>query len=269
MKEGRLTRQRFIAGAFASVAAIGLLAAGCGSTGNDNKGSGSGKRSTTTLTVFAAASLTGAFGTIGKQFEAAHPGTKVRFSFGGSDTLAQQINNGAPADVFAAASPTTMKMVTDAKNAAGTPTTFVKNRLEIAVPKSNPAKITGLKDLANKKNKVVLCAASVPCGAAAQKALKAANLKVTPVSEEKDVKAALTKVGLDEADAALVYRTDVKSAPGKVKGIDFPEAAKAINDYPMVTVAKAPQPKLAKRFEALVLSAAGMKVLTTAGFDKP
>jgi molybdate transport system substrate-binding protein len=264
-----LTRQRFIAGAFASVAAIGLLAAGCGSTGNDN-GSGSGnKGSTTTLTVFAAASLTGAFGTIGKQFEAAHPGTKVRFSFGGSDTLAQQINNGAPADVFAAASPKTMKMVTDAKNAAGTPTTFVKNRLEIAVPRSNPAKITGLKDLANKKNKVVLCAASVPCGAAAQKALKAANLKVTPVSEEKDVKAALTKVGLDEADAALVYRTDVKSAPGKVKGIDFPEAAKAINDYPMVTVAKAPQPKLAKQFESLVLSAAGMKVLTTAGFDKP
>ncbi|HEY3684025.1 MAG TPA: molybdate ABC transporter substrate-binding protein [Streptosporangiaceae bacterium] len=264
-----MTRQRFIAGAFASVAAIGLLAAGCGSTGNDN-GSGSGnKGSTTTLTVFAAASLTGAFGTIGKQFEAAHPGTKVRFSFGGSDTLAQQINNGAPADVFAAASPKTMKMVTDAKNAAGTPTTFVKNRLEIAVPRSNPAKITGLKDLANKKNKVVLCAASVPCGAAAQKALKAANLKVTPVSEEKDVKAALTKVGLDEADAALVYRTDVKSAPGKVKGIDFPEAAKAINDYPMVTVAKAPQPKLAKQFESLVLSAAGMKVLTTAGFDKP
>jgi molybdate transport system substrate-binding protein len=262
-----LTRQRYIAGAFASVAAIGLLAAGCGSTGNDDKASGSGK--TTTLTVFAAASLTGAFGSIGKQFEAAHPGTKVRFSFGGSDTLAQQINNGAPADVFAAASPATMKMVTSAKNAAGTPTTFVKNRLEIAVPKSNPAKITGLKDLTNKKNKVVLCAASVPCGAAAEKALKAANLKVTPVSEEKDVKAALTKVGLDEADAALVYRTDVKSAPGKVKGIDFPEAAKAINDYPMVTVAKAPQPKLAKQFEDLVLSPAGMKVLTTAGFDKP
>lgn len=269
MKEDRLTRKRFVAGAFASVAAIGLLAAGCGSTGDGSGGSGAGKGSSTTLTVFAAASLTGAFGTIGKQFESAHPGTKVRFSFGGSDTLAQQINNGAPADVFAAASPTTMAMVTGAHNADGTPKTFVKNRLEIAVPKSNPAKITGLRDLANKKNKVVLCAPAVPCGAAAQKALKAANLKVTPVSQEKDVKAALTKVGLDEADAALVYRTDVKSAPGKVKGIDFPEAAKAVNDYPIVTVAKAPQPKLARQFEELVLSPAGQKVLTAAGFDKP
>lgn len=257
---------RFIVRTVGTVAAVGLLAAGCGSTGTSS-GSGGGK--TTTLTVFAAASLTGTFGTLGKTFEAQHKGTKVRFSFGGSDTLAQQINNGAPADVFAAASPATMKQVTDAKNAAGTPKTFVKNRLEIAVPKNNPAKITGLKDLANKKNKVVLCAPSVPCGAAATKALKAANLKVTPVSQENDVKAALTKVNLDEADAALVYRTDVKAANGKVKGIDFPEANKAINVYPIVTLKKAPQAKLAQQFEALVLSPAGQKVLLQAGFDKP
>jgi molybdate transport system substrate-binding protein len=263
-----LTRQRLITGTLSAVAAIGLLAAGCGSTGNDSGGS-SGGGEQTTLTVFAAASLTEAFGTLGKTFEARHKGTKVRFSFGGSDTLAQQINNGAPADVFAAASPTTMKMVTDAKNADGTPRTFVRNRLEIAVPKDNPAAISGLKDLANKKNKVVLCAPSVPCGAAATKALDAAGLKVTPVSQEKDVKAALTKVSLGEADASLVYRTDVKSAKGKVKGIDFPEAQKAINAYPIVTLAKAPQPKLASEFESLVQSPTGQKVLTQAGFDKP
>lgn len=258
---------RSIVRTVAGMAAVGLLAAGCGSTGGGTGGSSGG--SSTTLTVFAAASLTGTFGTLGKTFEAQHKGTKVRFSFGGSDTLAQQINNGAPADVFAAASPATMKQVTDAKNAAGTPKTFVKNRLEIAVPKNNPAKITGLKDLANKKNKVVLCAPSVPCGAAATKALKAAGLKVTPVSQEKDVKSALTKVNLDEADAALVYRTDVKAANGKVKGIDFPEANKAINAYSIATLKKAPQKQLAAQFESLVLSAAGQKVLTQAGFDKP
>lgn len=266
-----MTRQRFIRGTLATAATaavVGLLAAGCGSTGDDSGGSGSGKAPGGTVTVFAAASLTEAFGTIGKQFESAHPGTKVRFSFGGSDTLAQQINNGAPADVFASASPKTMQMVTSAHNAAGTPRTFVRNRLEIAVPPSNPAKIGGIKDLGDPKNKVVLCAATVPCGAAARKALKAAGVKVTPVSDEKDVKAALTKVSLNEADAALVYRTDVKAAKGKVKGIDFPEASKAINSYPMVTVAKAPEPKLAKRFESYVLSSAGQKVLTAAGFDK-
>lgn len=261
-----MSRQRLITSTLSAVAAIGLLAAGCGSTGNSGGDTGSGQK--TTLTVFAAASLTEAFGTLKKTFEAQHKGTTVRYSFGGSDTLAAQINNGAPADVFAAASPKTMKLVTDAKNADGTPRTFVKNRLEIAVPNANPAKITGLKDLANKKNKVVLCAASVPCGAAAQKALKAAGLKVTPVSEEKDVKAALTKVSLNEADASLVYRTDVKSAKGKVKGIDFAEAKDAINAYPIVTVAKAPQKKLAQEFEDLVLSAEGQKVLTGAGFDK-
>lgn len=259
---------RSIVRTVAAAAAVGLLATGCGSTGT-NSGSSSGGGKSTTLTVFAAASLTEAFGTLGKTFEAQHKGTEVRFSFGGSDTLAQQINNGAPADVFAAASPKTMQMVVGAKNADGTPKTFVKNRLEIAVPKNNPAKITGLKDLTNKKNKVVLCAPSVPCGAAATKALTAAGLKVTPVSQEKDVKAALTKVSLGEADAALVYRTDVKSAKGKVKGIDFPEANKAINEYPIVTVKNAPQKKLAAQFESLVLSAAGQKVLTRAGFDKP
>lgn len=256
---------RSIVRTVAVTAVAGLLAAGCGSTGNTVGGA---KGESKTLTVFAAASLTEAFTTIGKTFEAQHKGTKVRFSFAGSDSLAQQINSGAPADVFASASPKTMKMVTDAKNADGTPKTFVKNRLEIAVPKNNPAKITGLKDLANTKNKVVLCAPTVPCGAAATKALKAADLKVTPVSQEKDVKAALTKVSLGEADAALVYRTDVKSAKGKVKGIDFPEANKAINEYPMVTVKNAPQKKLAAQFESLVMSPAGQKVLTQAGFDK-
>ncbi|GLY75930.1 molybdate-binding protein [Actinoallomurus iriomotensis] len=238
------------------------LAAGCGSTGDD---SSKGK----TLFVFAAASLTETFTSLGKTFEAAHPGVKVKFNFGGSSTLAQQITQGAPADVFAAASPATMKTVTDAKDAAGAPTTFVRNRLEIAVPPSNPGKVKALKDLTNPKLKVVECAPEVPCGAAALKALAAAELKVKPVSQEQDVKAALTKVQLNEADAALVYRTDVKSAGGKVTGIDFPEAAQAINDYPIATLAKAPQPALAKEFVQLILSGQGKSVLQQAGFESP
>jgi len=243
------------------------LAAGCGSTGTSSSGS-SGK-SDRTLFVFAAASLTETFTSLGKTFESTHPGVKVKFNFGGSSTLAQQITQGAPADVFAAASPATMKTVTDAKGASGTPTTFVRNRLEIAVPPSNPGKVKTLKDLTGPKLKVVECAPEVPCGAAALKALAAANLKVTPVSQEQDVKAAITKVRLNEADAALVYRTDVKAAGGKVTGIDFPEAAKAINDYPIVTLAKAPQPALAGQFVQLVLSAQGRSVLTQAGFESP
>jgi molybdate transport system substrate-binding protein len=243
------------------------LAAGCGSTDKDSSGS-SGK-SGRTLFVFAAASLTETFTSLGKTFETSHPGVKVKFNFGGSSALAQQITQGAPADVFAAASPATMKTVTDAKDASGTPTTFVRNRLEIAVPPKNPGKVKALKDLTNPKLKVVECAPEVPCGAAAIKALAAAKLKVKPVSQEQDVKAALTKVQLDEADAALVYRTDVKSAGGKVKGIDFPEAAQAINDYPIVTLAKAPQPELAGQFVQLILSDDGKSVLTQAGFESP
>ncbi len=241
------------------------LASGCGSTDDKKSSDGKGK----TLVVFAAASLTGTFNTLGKNFEASHPGVKVKFNYGGSSTLAQQINQGAPADVFAAASPATMKTVTDAHGANGTPKVFVRNRLEIAVPPSNPGKVKAFKDLTNPKLKVVECAPEVPCGAAALKALAAAKLKVKPVSQEADVKAALTKVQLNEADAALVYRTDVKAAAGKVTGIDFPEAAQAINDYPIATLAKAPQPSLAGEFVQLVLSGPGTSVLTQAGFESP
>jgi molybdate transport system substrate-binding protein len=221
-----------------------------------------------TLTVFAAASLTDTFTELGKTFEAAHPGTTVRFNFGSSATLAQQIVQGAPADVFAAASPATMKTVTDA-SLASAPTTFVHNTLQIAVPADNPAKIDNLKDLTDPKVKVALCAEQVPCGTAAIKALHAAGLKVTPVTLEQDVKAALTKVELGEVDAGLVYKTDVIASAGKVTGIDFPEAAQAINDYPIATLTKAPAPGPAKQFVDLVLSQQGKDVLTNAGFEAP
>ncbi|GGL50902.1 molybdate ABC transporter substrate-binding protein [Planomonospora parontospora] len=220
------------------------------------------------VTVFAAASLTGTFTKLGEAFEAAHPGVTVRFNFGSSATLAQQITQGAPADVFAAASPATMKTVTDAGLAAS-PTVFVRNRLQIAVPAGNPAGVDELKDLADAKVKVALCAAQVPCGAAAVKALDAAGLKVTPVTLEQDVKAALTKVGLGEVDAALVYITDVLASGGKVRGIDFPEAGESINDYPIAALTEAPAGPAAQRFVDLVLSPQGRDVLTEAGFQAP
>ncbi|MEV4475285.1 molybdate ABC transporter substrate-binding protein [Nonomuraea sp. NPDC049504] len=220
------------------------------------------------MTVFAAASLTGTFTELGKVFEAAHPGTSVRFNFGSSATLAQQIVQGAPADVFAAASPATMKTVTDA-SLAGSPATFVRNKLQIAVPADDLAHIDELKDLTDPKVKVALCAEQVPCGAAAAKALDAAGLQVKPVTLEQDVKATLTKVELGEVDAALVYKTDVIASAGKVRGIAFPEADQAVNDYPIATITEAPAGDAARRFVDLVLSQQGKDVLTKAGFEAP
>ncbi|MEV4065096.1 molybdate ABC transporter substrate-binding protein [Nonomuraea dietziae] len=251
--------------------AIAVVLSGCGSgrpsasTASGPAAAGDGPKE---VTVFAAASLTGTFTELGKAFEAAHPGTSVRFNFGSSATLAQQIVQGAPADVFAAASPATMKTVTDA-SLAGAPATFVRNKLQIAVPADNPAEVDEFEDLADARVKVALCAQQVPCGAAAVKALDAAGLKVTPVTLEQDVKATLTKVELGEVDAALVYRTDVIAAAGKVKGIAFPEADQAVNDYPIATLTEAPAGDLARRFVDLVLSRQGKDVLTKAGFETP
>ncbi|MER6571105.1 molybdate ABC transporter substrate-binding protein [Streptomyces sp. NPDC001093] len=238
------------------------------STKSDTSDSASPKLSGN-ITVFAAASLKESFTTLGKEFEQQHPGTKVSFNFGGSDTLAASITGGAPADVFAAASPKTMAIVTVKKDAAGTPATFVRNQLEIATLPGNPDKVSSLKDLTKSGLKVVLCDKTVPCGAAAQKALDAGSIKLTPVSYEQDVKSALNKVELKEADAAVVYRTDVKSAGGKVEGVEFPESAKAINAYPIVLLKNAPNAAAAQAFIALVRSAEGQKVLSGAGFLKP
>ncbi|MGW4514902.1 molybdate ABC transporter substrate-binding protein [Streptomyces sp. NPDC004393] len=263
----------------ATVAALLSLSA-CSSSsdsGSDSTkksdSSGSSASSSTklsgTVTVFAAASLKESFTTLGKQFEKEHPGTHVTFNFGGSDTLAASITGGAPADVFAAASPRTMAVVTDKKYAAGTPVTFVRNQLEIATLPGNPDKVASLKDLTKSGLKVVLCDKTVPCGAAAQKALDASKLKLTPVSYEQDVKSALTKVELKEADAAVVYKTDVKAAGDKVEGVEFPESAKAVNDYPIALLKNAPNAEAAKAFIALVQSAEGRNVLTEAGFLQP
>jgi molybdate transport system substrate-binding protein len=220
---------------------------------------------TAALPEFAAPSLTASFTTNGKQFEAAHPGATVTFNFAGSSALATQISQGAPADVFASASPKNLAAVTD----AGQPVTFVKNQLVIAVAKGNPKGIKGLADLIKPGLKVALCAEAVPCGAAATKALTAAGVTLRPVTLEQDVKAALSKVKLGEVDAALVYRTDAKAAATTVDAVEFPESAKAINDYPIVVLKNARNPVGAQAFVDYVLSADGARVLTEAGFQTP
>ncbi|MDQ7910595.1 molybdate ABC transporter substrate-binding protein [Phytohabitans sp. ZYX-F-186] len=258
---------------FAALLAVALVGlAGCGDDGDGAAAPGAsaaGSGVTGQVTVFAAASLTESFTRIGEDFEAANPGTTVTFNFAGSSQLATQINQGAPADVFAAASPATMKTVTDAGNGDGTPVTFVRNQLVIAVPKGNPKGVTGLADLAKPGVKVALCAEQVPCGAAAAKALDAAGVKLTPVTLEQDVKAALSKVKLGEVDAALVYRTDAKAAPSDVDGVEFPESAGAVNDYPLVVLKDAPNKAAAQAFATYVRSDKGIAVLTAAGFQAP
>ncbi|WP_405875001.1 MULTISPECIES: molybdate ABC transporter substrate-binding protein [unclassified Streptomyces] len=273
-RSARRTRRTLQAAGAGAAALLALSACSSSDDSSSTKSDSSASASSSpklsgTVTVFAAASLQESFTTLGKEFEKAHPGTKVTFSFGGSDSLAAGITGGAPADVFASASPKTMAIVTDKKDNATEPATFVRNQLEIATLPGNPDKVASLKDLTKSSLKVVLCDKTVPCGAAAQKALDASKLKLTPVSYEEDVKSALNKVVLKEADAAVVYKTDVKAAGSKVEGVEFPESAGAINDYPIALLKNAKNPEAAKAFIALVQSAEGQKVLSEAGFLKP
>ncbi|MCX5065331.1 molybdate ABC transporter substrate-binding protein [Micromonospora lupini] len=255
--------------ALASLTAIAVLAvAGCGG-GDDPATGGDDDQVTGTVTVFAAASLTESFTRIADDFEAAHPGTTVTLNLAGSSALANQINQGAPADVFASAAPKNMATVTEAGNAEGTAEVFARNQLVIAVPSGNPGGVTGLADLARPGVKVALCADQVPCGAAARTALTAAGVALTPVTLEQDVKGALAKVKLGEVDAALVYRTDARAASADVTGVEFPESARAINDYPIVALKDAPNPAGARAFVAYVRSAPAQAVLAGAGFQSP
>lgn len=238
------------------VALVAVVAAACSSPG-----AGSGEDA---VTVYAAASLTEVFTELGDGFQAAHPGVRVAFNFGGSSALAQQIDQGAPADVFAAASPATMEQVADSVDR---PVTFARNRLEIAVPRGNPAGIAGLADFGREEVEIALCAQQVPCGAAAGEVFRRAGVTARPDTLEQDVKAALTKVRLGEVDAALVYRTDVRAAGGEVEGIEFPEAAQAVNDYPIAPLVRGAQ--RGRQFVDFVLSDAGRAALTGAGFEVP
>ena len=242
--------------------------AASGSSGVSPATPAGGAKLTGTLTVFAAASLTESFTTLGKQFEAAHPGTTVKFNFGPSSGLAESINQGAPADVFASASPTNMQQVVNAGGASDSKT-FANNVMQIAVPPDNPASVTQVTDLAKSSIKVALCQPQVPCGKVAQEVFKKANVTVKPVTQGADVKAVLTTVQLGEVDAGMVYQTDAQAAGTKVKGIVIPADQNASTSYPIASLTKAPNEAGAAAFVDYVLSPDGEKVLSQAGFAAP
>ncbi|TCJ36713.1 molybdate ABC transporter substrate-binding protein [Parafrankia sp. BMG5.11] len=267
----RSTRVSRLAVPLVLVPALALVAAGCGSdddTATPAATTTGAAPESHSITVFAAASLTETFTELGKQFEAAHPGTKVEFSFAASSALAQQINSGAPADVFASASPKNMTEVVDAGHAKD-PTTFATNSLEIAVPKDNPARIDDIGDLDTPGVKVSLCEAQVPCGVAATTVLDKAGEKVTPVTYGQDVKAVLTSVRLGEVDAGLVYRTDVAAAGADVVGVEIPANVNATTSYPIAVLTDSDETETAQQFVDSLLSTEGVKVLTEAGFGPP
>jgi len=248
--------------ATAAAAGLALTLTACGSS---STGSGAAPQART-LTVLAASSLTGTFNALKAQFETDNPGVTVKFSFGASSDLAQQIVNGSPADVFAAASDSTMKTVTDANLTSAPSTVFATNVLEIATAPGNPKGIAAFADLAKPGLKVVVCAPAVPCGAAAAKVEKATGVTLMPVSQEPDVKSTLSKVTTGNADAGLVYVTDVISAKNTVQGVMFPEARQAVTNYPIAVLKNASQADLAAKFQALVTGELGQKTLSAAGF---
>jgi molybdate transport system substrate-binding protein len=269
-----------VAGALAAGLAAALAGCAAGTSGtpgaSDTPGSAGGSSAggeasklSGTVTVFAAASLKATFTRLASEFENRNPGTKVTLSFAGSSDLVTQISQGAPADVFASADSKNMARLQDSSRVDGAPANFATNVLEIAVPPSNPASITSFADLARPGVKVVVCASQVPCGTAVDKIEEATGTMLKPVSEESSVTDVLGKVASGEADAGLVYVTDVKGAEGKVRGIPFPESEKAVNTYPIAAVEGSRNKDLAVAFIALVTGRDGQKTLKDAGFGAP
>ncbi|WP_227997782.1 molybdate ABC transporter substrate-binding protein [Nocardia australiensis] len=241
-----------------------LSVVGCGSDGNDGSTADSG-----TVTVFAAASLKQVFTQLGKDFEAANPGSKVEFSFGGSSDLAAQISQGAPADVFAAADPVTMATAVDSGRITEPTENFATNVLTIVTAPGNPKHIAGLSDLSKSGVQSVVCAPQVPCGRATKKITDAAVVSLTPVSEEASVTDVLTKVTSGQADAGVVYVTDATTAAAKVAAVPIPEASAAVNTYPIAVLADSKNEKSAHEFESLVTGPKGREALAGAGFGAP
>ena len=219
----------------AAALALALSVAGCSDAG----GASGNEPTRHTVVVLAASSLTESLTAIAKDFEATHPGTDVQLSFAASSTVVTQVNQGAPADLIALAG-TSAAGPLDARRIVGVSRSLASNTLEIATPPSNPGKVNAITDLSRPTLKVVLCAATVPCGRAAAKALSAAGVVAHIVSYENDVKATLAKVQLGEADAAIVYHSDVVSAGARVRGVQIPASVNQTLDYPLIRLTDDP-----------------------------
>ncbi|QGF23656.1 molybdate ABC transporter substrate-binding protein [Raineyella fluvialis] len=258
----------------AIMAIVGLSACGspAPSAGQAASGAGQSSTSATTLTVFAAASLAGPFDQIATAFSAAHPGVTVRYSYGGSSDLVSQLAAGAPADVLATADERTMQQAKD-QGLVPQSTLFATNQLAILVAKGNPLGIVGARDLSHPALKLVTCAPQVPCGAATDRTLKAAGISVSPVSEEANVTDTAGKVTSGQADAAVVYTTDVAKAEAAGKGTGIPLGIdQTPNRYPLgVTTsgAKGSAAAAAQDYVAYVTGPDGQAILARAGFGRP
>lgn len=253
--------------ALVPLAGAALLLAACGGGGEaEPAAEGDGTR---VLTVFAAASLTDTFTELEQTFEAQHEGVDVQLSFAGSSDLAAQIQQGAPADVFASADEKNMVKVTDAGLVSGEPVAFASNTLTIVTAPGNPEGIASFADLQRDGLLVVTCAPQVPCGSATQKVEEGTGVELSPVSEESAVTDVLGKVTSGQADAGLVYVTDAAGAGDAVTEVPFPESSNAVNVYPIATLSDAADAELAQQFVDLVNGSEGRAVLDEAGFAAP
>lgn len=244
-------------------AAVAVSACGTSATTSNSASTLSG-----TITVFAASSLNAAFTAMGADFQQSHPRATVQFNFAGSPTLVAQLQQGAIGDVFASADQPNMQRVVDAGLTAESPLVFARNDLEIVVRKGNPKHISSLADLSNAGLLVLLCFPGVPCGRYAAQALQKAGVTVKPASLETDVKAVLGKVALGEADAGIVYVTDVKAAGAGVEGVAIPPAFNVVAEYPIAVLKDSPNSALANAFVGYVLSD-GRRTLARYGFTSP
>lgn len=240
---------------FGLLIVVAALLAACGSSGG------------VTISVFAAASLTASFNALGSSFQTANPGVTLKFNFAGTPTLVTQIEQGAPADVFASADTPNMDRLTADGYTTGMARVFAHNQLEIVVAPGNPKGITGLADLARSGVIYITEAPTVPAGKYALQALATAGVKVTPKSQETSVTAVISKIEIGEADAGIVYTTDVTAAGGKVQGVPIPDADNVIATYPLVAVKGTANSAVANAFIAYVLSAKGQSTLATFGFQ--
>jgi len=249
---------------------LGLVGASCSSSSKSSAPTtAAASAATGNITVFAAASLTASFDAIGAAFMQADPGVKVTFSYDASSALVQEIVQGAPADVFASADTTNMDKLTTPGLNGSTPVIFATNLLTIIVPKGNPKGITGVSSLSNPNLKVVLCAPAVPCGKYANEVLTKANVKVTPVSEEANVKGVVTKVTTGEADAGIVYVTDVEAAGSSAQGVAIPTDINVVAQYPVASVKTSKNAAADAAFIAFVTGPDGQAILAKYGFGKP
>jgi molybdate transport system substrate-binding protein len=247
---------------FAALAVAALALAGCSAAA----GSPARAPNRHTVVVLAASSLTESLTAIAKDFEASHPGTDIQLSFAASSTVVTQVSQGAPADLIALAGTSSMRPLEKTRLAKDGIRSMAANTLEIATPPSNPGAVNALADLSRPALKVVLCAATVPCGEAAAKTLAAAGVVAHVVSYETDVKATLAKVQLGEADAAIVYHSDVVSAGKRVRGVQIPASVNQRLDYPLVRLTG---DETAAEFMAYVLSGQGRRRLSEDGFLTP